>query len=229
MLINVDLKTVIITGAGKGLGRSLTERFLKSEEWEVIGISRNVSALQKHPRLRAISFDLTQFHAYPHLMNEINTKGVHVLINNAGYLNKMNLGELDLDRSRKIWETNLMAPAFLIQALTPVMVKGSHIVNISSLGGISHTVKFPGMSIYSSSKAAVNALTECLATELGEKGISINALALGTVQTEMLSQAFPGFEAPVSANTMAEYVFDFATKGSTYFNGQIIPVALSIT
>ncbi|MGO2293820.1 MAG: SDR family NAD(P)-dependent oxidoreductase, partial [Psychroflexus halocasei] len=98
---------------------------------------------------------------------------------------------------------------------------------ISSMGGVQGSVKFPGLAAYSSSKAAVITLTELLAEEYKETGISFNVLALGAVQTEMLAAAFPGLEAPVSAHDMADYIFDFALKGHRFYNGKLLQVANS--
>jgi NAD(P)-dependent dehydrogenase (short-subunit alcohol dehydrogenase family) len=106
------------------------------------------------------------------------------------------------------------------------MSSGSHIVNISSMGGFQGSAKYKGLSYYSASKAALACLTECLATEFTEFGISVNCLALGAVQTEMLDEAFPGYKAPVDAKQMAEFISGFALTGHKFFNGKILPVAL---
>ena len=130
---------------------------------------------------------------------------------------------------QKVYEVNVFAPAMLIKVLLPLIEKSTeaHIVNISSMGGVQGSSKFIGLSAYSSSKGALITLTECLATELAHKNIKVNCLALGSVNTEMLATAFPGYEAPVSANKMAEWVSWFALNGHHFFNGKIIPVALS--
>ena len=83
------------------------------------------------------------------------------------------------------------------------------------------------VSAYSSSKAALANLTECLAVEFKEKNIAVNCLALGATQTEMLSEAFPEYKAPLTAKEMAEFIVYFSLNGHRYFNGKIIPVALS--
>jgi len=95
------------------------------------------------------------------------------------------------------------------------------------MGGFQGSVKFKGLSYYSASKAAIACLTECLATEFADSGISVNCLALGAVQTEMLNEAFPGYKAPVDSLQMAEYITDFALRGHKVFNGKILPVAMS--
>ena len=107
------------------------------------------------------------------------------------------------------------------------MCINSSIVNISSIGGIQGSVKFPGLSAYSSSKGALNILTEMLAEEYKDKNIHFNTLALGSVQTKMLEKAFPGFDALTSAKEMANYIFKFSTDEYKLFNGKIIPVSSS--
>jgi NAD(P)-dependent dehydrogenase (short-subunit alcohol dehydrogenase family) len=127
------------------------------------------------------------------------------------------------------YRTNVFAPYLLIQAVLPLLKNSNnpHIINISSVGGIQGSVKFAGLSAYSSSKGALTILTECLAEELKEINIKVNCLALGAVNTEMLAQAFPGYKAPLSAAEMGNYITWFAENGHQYFNGKIIPVALS--
>ncbi len=137
------------------------------------------------------------------------------------------LGMITAPEIEEVFSVNVKAPMLLIQALLPLMKPGSHIVNIGSMGGVQGSVKFPGLSAYSASKGALAVLTECLAEELKDRQIAVNCLAFGAVQTEMLAKAFPGYEAPVSAGKMAEFVADFALNGNRYFNGKILPVSLS--
>ena len=107
------------------------------------------------------------------------------------------------------------------------MPKDAHIVNIGSMGGFQGSSKFPGLSAYSASKAALHTLTECLAQEFTEQGIKVNCLALGSAQTEMLEKAFPGYESPVMAFEMGKYIADFALTGHRFFNGKVLPVAVT--
>ena len=88
------------------------------------------------------------------------------------------------------------------------------------MGGIQGSAKFPGLSIYSSSKGAVITLTELWAEEYKETGPRFNALALGAVQTQMLADAFPGFQAPVTADEFAHYLLDFSLQAHRYYNGE---------
>ena len=95
------------------------------------------------------------------------------------------------------------------------------------MGGIQGSSKFAGLAAYSSSKGAIITLSELLAEEYKEQGISFNVLALGSVNTEMLQEAFPGYEAPLSAGEMANYIFDFTLTGNKFYNGKVLSVASS--
>ena len=95
------------------------------------------------------------------------------------------------------------------------------------MGGFQGSVKFKGLSAYSSSKAALVGITECLAEELKDRNIAVNCLCLGSVQTEMFSTAFPSFIASSTTLEMAAYIAEFALEGQKFFNGKIIPVSVS--
>jgi NAD(P)-dependent dehydrogenase (short-subunit alcohol dehydrogenase family) len=124
-----------------------------------------------------------------------------------------------------MFSVNTKAPFLIVKALLPYFNKPSHIVNISSMGGFQGSVKFSGLSLYSASKGALAILTECLAEELKEKDIKVNCLALGSVQTEMLAEAFPGYKAQSGPAEMAEFIDNFALNAHRNMNGKIIPVS----
>ena len=150
-----------------------------------------------------------------------------MIINIAGYLIAKDFVDIVNDEARLMMETNFFGPASVIRILRPMMPAGSHIVNISSMGGFQGSSKYKGLSYYSASKAAIACLTECLANEFRDYGISVNCLALGAIQTEMFEEAFPGFKAPVDAKQMAEFISGFALTGHKFFNGKILPVAVT--
>jgi len=145
----------------------------------------------------------------------------------AGHLVTADFLELTENDSRKMMETNFFGPARIIRMLVPVMHSGSHIVNISSMGGFQGSSKYRGLSVYSASKAAIACLSECLAGEFSDLGISVNCLALGSVQTQMFNTAFPGFRAQMSPEEMAAFIVWFAINGNQYFNGKVLPVSVS--
>ena len=223
---------VIITGASRGIGFELTQQFLNAG-YTVFCLTRNLEPLKAitHNKLKTIATDLSSQDSISEAVSIIKKEVTHIdyIINNAGSLVNKPFEQISYSDLEKVYKVNVFAPYYLTQQLLPLLGKQSksHIVNISSMGGFQGSSKFPGLSAYSSSKAAMVGLTECLAEELKEKNISVNCLAIGAVQTEMLEEAFPGYQAPLSPKQMAEYIFDFSIKGHLYYNGKILPVSSS--
>ena len=231
------MSKILITGTSQGIGFELLCQFLLDQNHEVIAIARKPldqsisvfnQAVKEH-LLFPFELDLVKDDFYP-LSNTLNAmNGLDIVINNAGFLVNKPFVEQSEEDWQMQFDVNVFSPAKLIRFLYPwLLLSGNaHIVNITSMGGFQGSSKFPGLSAYSASKAALGTLTECLAVEFSGKGISVNALALGAVQTEMLSQAFPGYEAPINAHKMADFIANFALNGHQYFNGKQIPVAFT--
>ena len=222
-------KNVIITGTSSGIGYELVKIF-SEKNYEVLALSRDNSILrsQNLSGVTSINFDLTDYENYAELDEYIKSfKKIDVLINNAGFLVNKDFEKTTIEDFKKIYSVNVFSVAMLIKYTIQYMCINSSIVNISSIGGIQGSVKFPGLSAYSSSKGALNILTEMLAEEYKDKNIHFNTLALGSVQTKMLEKAFPGFNALTSAKEMANYIFKFSTDEYKLFNGKIIPVSSS--
>lgn len=228
---------IIITGGSRGIGKEVALSLSENKDNRILVTGRNEKALKEVAEAAAnenitwFTSDLsgtngkTSFLA-KHISSLFSI--VDILINNAGSLVNKKFVELKEEEIRRMMDVNYFAPAMIIRSLLPLMKKGSHIVNISSMGGYQGSVKFPGLSCYSASKAAIACLTECLANEFSESGISVNCLALGSVSTEMLEEAFPGYKAPLSSKEMGEFIAWFAMNGNKFFNGKILPVALSV-
>lgn len=223
---------VVVTGASRGIGFELVKQFLNAGH-TVFCLTRNLEPLKSiaHKNLKSISTDLSSQESINTAVTFVNKEvsQIDCIINNAGSLVNKPYESISYYELETVYKVNVFAPYYLTQQLLPLLGKKSkaHIVNISSMGGFQGSAKFPGLSAYSSSKAAIAGLTECLAEELKDKHISVNCLAIGAVQTEMLTEAFPGYQAPLSPKQMAEYIFDFATKGHLYYNGKILPVSSS--
>lgn len=149
------------------------------------------------------------------------------MIHNAGSLLHKPFTQITSEEFQNVYKVNVFAVAELTKICIPFLSKGSHVVSISSMGGIQGSMKFAGLSAYSSSKGALITLSELLAEEYKEEGIAFNVLALGAVQTEMLQEAFPGYQAPISAKAMADYIFNFALTGNQFYNGKILQVSSS--
>jgi len=219
-------KNIIITGTSSGIGFELVKIFSKNNH-RILALSRNNSGLRdlNLDGVQAVDFNLNN-HDYSDINKFIKTvKKIDVLINNAGYLVNKPFSQTTLEDFNAVYSTNVFSTAMLIKNTIDYMETGSNILNISSIGGIQGSVKFSGLSAYSSSKGALNILTEILAEEYKDLGIHFNSLALGSVQTKMLEKAFPGFVASSSATDMAKYIYDFSTEGYKLMNGKIISVS----
>ena len=224
------MANVVITGCSRGIGLELA-RLISDNGHKVLAISRNpepVLALE-NKNISAFSFDLADETSCTQLKTFVQTEwdSVDILINNAGSLINKPFTETSVEEFISVYDVNVFGVVRVIQTLIPFMTKKGHVVNISSMGGIQGSMKFAGLSAYSSSKGALITLTELLAEEYKDSGPAFNVLALGAVQTEMLEEAFPGFKAPVSAEEMARYIMQFALEGHQYYNGKILPVSNS--
>ena len=196
-------KRVIVTGASRGIGRALVDRFLDLGH-EVWALSRNTDELKNIKGIHTVSIDLSD---EQQIVDWVQSCGV--------------------DHFDAVYRINVFGAAQLIRHLLPLLTTDSHILNISSMGGVNGTAKFPGLAAYSSSKGALGILTELLAEEFKDNGPRCNALALGAVQTEMLAEAFPDYKAPVSAAQMATYIADFSLNGHHLYNGKVLPISQS--
>ncbi len=223
-------KFVIVTGASRGIGFELIKLFANAGH-KVLALSRNhlpIEAL-KHENISYFSFDVTQRTDIDQLLTFLRNEWsrVDILINNAGKLLNKPFSKMSSHEFEDIYKVNVFGVADVTKVIVPMMPKNGHVVTISSMGGVQGSMKFPGLSAYSSSKGAVITLTELLAEEYKETGPSFNVLALGAVQTEMLEEAFPGYDAPLTAIEMAEYIYDFSLKGNKFYNGKLLQVSSS--
>ncbi|MFI5161640.1 MAG: SDR family NAD(P)-dependent oxidoreductase [Sphingobacteriales bacterium] len=230
---------IIITGASSGVGFEAVLELILTGDHKVVALARSEDKLGRlleiaqglNPDciLYPVAFDIVH-DDYADLLQFISARldnRVDILINNAGVLiNKPFADLLETDFVEMI-QSNFIGHVRIMQNLLPLMPAGAHILNIGSMGGFQGSTKFAGLSAYSASKGALHILTECLAQELTDRQIKVNCLALGSAQTEMLEKAFPGHESPVLAFEMGKYIADFALTGHKFYNGKILPVAVT--
>lgn len=225
-------KRIIVTGASRGIGLELV-KLLSGYGHEVLAISRNARGMEKlktsRTNLHILQAEITQQDGLDEVAGFVERQWgtFDVLIHNAGALLHKSFGQTTTDDFMKIYQVNVFAVAELTRRLLPYIVSGAHVVAISSMGGIQGSMKFAGLSAYSSSKGALITLMELLAEEYKDLGISFNTLALGAVQTEMLKEAFPDYQAPVTAAEMGQYIADFALNGNKFYNGKVLQVSNS--
>ena len=221
------MKNIIITGTSRGIGYELALQFANAGH-QVLAISRKTpQALIENGNITCLSVDLSKENELVEVEKFLSSswKKIDSIIHNAGSLICKPFSQTTQEDFENVYKVNVFGVANLTRVCLPWLQKGSHVVTISSMGGIQGSVKFAGLAAYSSSKGAVITLSELLAEEYREQGISFNVLALGAVQTEMLAEAFPGYEAPISASEMADYIFHFALTGNKYYNGRVLQVS----
>lgn len=223
-------KNVVITGTSRGIGYELVALFADAGH-NLLALSRN--------EVPVSGLDISNCHCFPcDITNQVDVAradqfikeqwgAVDILINNSGYLVNKPFLSISRDELVQSFDVNMFGAVAMTQMVLPYMKKDGHVVNITSMGGVQGSAKFPGLSAYSSSKGAIITLTELLAEEFKESGPSFNALALGAVQTEMLEEAFPGYKAPLTAREMARHIMDFALNGNRYYNGKVMQVSTS--
>lgn len=230
---------IVITGASSGIGFEAVLELIMDGNNKVVALARSEEnlgrlfeigkSLNPECQLFPAKFDIVHDDYSSGLVPFLEAKlgTIDVLINNAGGLiNKPFLETSQLDFAEML-QSNLLGHVKMIQNLVPLMNPNAHIVNIGSMGGFQGSVKFPGLAAYSASKAALAVLTECLAFELADRNIKVNCLALGSAQTEMLEKAFPTYQSPVMAFEMGKYIADFALTAHKFFNGKVLPVAVT--
>ena len=222
------MKNIIITGTSRGIGYELVQQL-------AVG-GHNILALSRHtattiealnlPNVHCFPFDITKTEDLQTVVTYLQQwQCLDILIHNAGKLINKPFEQLTETDFLEVYKVNVFGVAQLTQKVLPFMRKGSHVVSISSMGGVQGSSKFGGLAAYSSSKGALITLSELLAEEYKERGIIFNTLALGAVQTEMLTEAFPNYQANITPKQMAHYIADFALNGSKVFNGKVLQVA----
>lgn len=219
---------VVITGASRGIGLELAKLFSEKGD-TVLALARNITDLSNLnlPNVIPFQFDLLEDDYTPILKKIENWSGIDIVINNAGSIINKPFTEITNQELNDVYKVNVFSPFRLIRDLLPHMSPNAHTVNISSVGGVQGSVKFPGLSAYSSSKGALAILTECLAQEFSQTKLRFNALALGAVQTKMLEEAFPGFQAQIRPEQMANYIYRFAVLDKDLYNGKVLSVSFS--
>lgn len=235
-------RTVCITGCGRGLGYELIQSFLNDTNLHVTAVTRNGAILKEKldstlltsresvwtgNRVTVIEADISTDIGRDTIYNELeNLPELGYLIHNAGKLLFKPFKDIGEKELADIYTINVFAPFLLTQKLIPLM-HSTHTISISSVGGVEGSMKFAGLSAYSTSKAALNCLTEMLSEEFKETANVFNCLALGSVDTEMFNAAFPGATASSTTKDMADYIVSFAVKAPKIMRGKIISLSVS--
>ena len=229
----MNKKVFLVIGASRGIGKALVEIIAKDPNNSVIALARSKHSLENYfdgfSNVHSDFIDLQSDSLKEDLSNVLNSYDrIDYMINNAGKLVNKPFLELTQEDFDTCYQINAIGVMKSVQVAVPKMLAfGGHVVNISTVGAFQGSVKFPGLTAYSTSKAAVTSFTELFSEEYKKTKITMNCLCLGAVQTEMLEEAFPGYKASISAESMAKYIYDFTTTAHKYMSGKIIPVSLS--
>jgi 3alpha(or 20beta)-hydroxysteroid dehydrogenase len=187
-------RTVVITGAAQGQGWA--ETLAAAAEGATV-VAADVGPIGETPgglAGRIVPFDLDvadpeRWAALAALVGDQLGGAVHGLVNNAGVTSRVRLGDVDLDDWNRVLAINTTGPMLGIQALLPFMEEGASIVNVGSLAAL--TAHYT--AAYTTSKWALRGLTKLAATELGPRGIRVNIIHPGFIETPMTASAPPAF------------------------------------
>ena len=224
-------KTVLITGGNKGIGLETTKLFLEND-YNVVIVARDFKDFKynNNENVKTIAYDITNIQGIQNLVSEVGH--VDILINNAGLMNSIPYESYPEEDMKKLMDINLYAPIEFIKEVSKSMIKAGEgrIVNTASVAGeIGHPDIWYGVS-----KAGIINATKSFAKLLGPKGIVINAVAPGPVETDMLSvipedrkkaiKSSVFTERFAKAEEVAKTIYWLATESPEYINGTTIDI-----
>lgn len=236
-------KICMITGAGKGLGRATLEQFV-AEGAPVIYANDIVEGCldeycASHPQVIPLYFDVSDSTACKQAMARIQKeqRRLDVLVNNAGIMKDALIGTVTRELLERVYAVNVFGTVELLQLAAKIMMrhhKGS-IINLSSVVGVTGN---PGQIVYSGTKGAIIALTKTAAKELGPRGIRVNAIAPGMIDTDMMRSVGEKHLAhhisniPMGRLGLPQEIADacvfLASDKSSYISGTILGVDASV-
>ena len=239
-------KVVLVTGGSRGMGAAILEAFAVAEAVCIVNYfadadghnrrdaDETAERLRRHGApVHVLDADVSRYDAVAALMKRIadTAGGLDVLVNNAGILRDRTVKKMTPGEWQSVLQTNLDGVFFCSKLGAEILRDGGRIVNIASISGIAG---FHGQANYAAAKAGVIALTKVMAKELARRGITVNAVAPGVIQTPMLSGLKPEVLAeyekqiPVGRvgrpEEVAHAVLFFASEESSYITGQTLPI-----
>ncbi len=233
-------RNVLITGASRGIGKSLARAFAMQGDDLILTCLNNIEDLEKNAselekefgvKVRTVKCDVSDFEAVKTLFSYISD--LDILINNAGVAWIGLLTDMEKEDWDRVLGTNLNALFFTAKFAVPLMLKkhSGRIINISSVWG---NVGASCEVAYSASKGGVNSFTKALAKELAPSGIAVNAVACGVIDTDMNRKHLSSEdieelknEIPMDRLGSTGEVADLVVKISdapTYMTGQVITI-----
>jgi NAD(P)-dependent dehydrogenase (short-subunit alcohol dehydrogenase family) len=187
-------KTALVTGASRGIGRAIARRLASDGAYVFVHYNRSaaeaealVADIEKNGgSAEAIAANLEDIEAVNQLVFDVKTRlanrKLDILVNNAGILDYWNLGDSDPTVLDRLLAVNVRAPYQLTNSLVDTLATDGRVLFLSSVVADNH---FAGATAYAITKGAIDTLTRYLAAELGERGIRVNAIAPGAIETDM--------------------------------------------
>lgn len=228
-------KTVVVTGAGQGQGAA-EARLLVESGCNVFAVDLAADlptalvGCDGPGSLHYQRLDVTDPDSWAQLMAGIGTGTVHGLVNNAGITVRDRLQDVTVEQLQRVYEVNVAGALLGLQALGPLFTRGSSVVNVGSVAGLSS--HYP--VAYTASKWALRGLSKVACMELGPDGIRVNTVHPGFIDTPMTQSASPVFRAATIAETplgrsgtseeVAHAVLFLLSPYSSFINGAEIPV-----
>jgi 3-oxoacyl-[acyl-carrier protein] reductase len=239
-------KVVLVTGSSRGMGAAILEGFAAAGAACIVNYLADADGRNRHDAdetaehlrrhgvpVHVFEADVSKYDSVAALMKRIaeTCGGLDVLVNNAGIVRDRTVKKMSPGEWQSVLQTNLDGVFYCSKLGAEILRDGGRIVNISSISGVAG---FHGQANYAAAKAGVIALTKVLAKELARRGITVNAVAPGVIQTPMLDGLKPETLAeyvkyiPVGRigrpEEVAHAVLFFACEESSYITGQTLPI-----
>ncbi|KAF3923882.1 hypothetical protein ABW21_db0209352 [Orbilia brochopaga] len=246
-------KVAIVTGGSRGLGADMAAALGKAGAKVAIvyisesskpaaeAIKSQINSLDINNNIDsaaiAIQADLRDPASFPTIISQTlilsSSNTINIIVNNAAVQLGLSIPEITTEAFTDTYTLNILAPMLLLKAAKPHLSPRTRIINISSVGA---RVGFAGLSLYCSSKAALEGLTRSWAAELGDDGTTVNAIACGPIQTDMLDTIPEKIKGRQREDTPVEHRFGrkdevsdvvvwLAGEGSGWVSGQTINVS----